>query len=67
MLLDPENTDDYVWADSAYAGECFEDFLNLGGFDSCMPEKASRNPPLSNAAKEHSLVNSASKAYVAHV
>ena len=31
MLLDPENTDDYVWADSAYAGECYENLLNLGG------------------------------------
>ena len=30
MLLDSENTDDYVWADYAYAGECFEDLLNLG-------------------------------------
>ena len=32
MLLDPENTDDYVWADSAYAGELFKDLLNPGGF-----------------------------------
>ena len=31
MLLDPENTDDYVLVSSDYTGECFEDFLNLGG------------------------------------
>ena len=48
MLLDPEHTDDYVWADSAYAGECFENLLNLGGFESCIHEKGSRNHPLSD-------------------
>jgi len=26
-LLDPENQHDYVWADSLYSGECFEDLL----------------------------------------
>jgi len=39
-LLDPENSDTHVWADSAYAGMCFEDLLNLGGFESCVHEKA---------------------------
>ena len=38
MLLDPENTDDYVWSDSAYAGKCIEDLLSLGGFESCIHE-----------------------------
>ena len=42
-LLDPENEHDSVWADSAYSGvktflkvtgECFEDLLSLGGFES---------------------------------
>jgi transposase, IS5 family len=33
-LLDPENEHDYVWADSAYSGECFEDLLSIGGFES---------------------------------
>ena len=32
MLLDPENQDDYVWADSAYSGERFKDLLSLAGF-----------------------------------
>jgi len=39
MLLDPENQDDYVWADSAYSGQCFEDLLSLGGFESRIHEK----------------------------
>jgi transposase, IS5 family len=30
LLLDPENELDYVWADSAYSGECFDDLLSLG-------------------------------------
>jgi hypothetical protein len=30
-LLDPENEHDYVWADSAYSGECFESLLSRGG------------------------------------
>ena len=51
MLLDPENQDDYVWADSAYSGQCFEDLLSLGGFESRIYEKGSRNHPLSDEAK----------------
>lgn len=56
MLLDPENTDDYVWADSAYAGECFEDLLNLGGFESCIHEKGSRNNPHIEATTERKRI-----------
>lgn len=67
MLLDPENTDDYVWADSACAGECFENLLNLGGFESCIHEKGSRNHPLSDAAKERNCIKSAIRACVEHV
>jgi len=67
MLLDPENHDDYVWADSAYAGKCFEDLLSLGGFESRIHEKGSRNYPLSEAAKESNSVRSAIRACVEHV
>jgi len=42
-LLDPENEQDYVWADSAYSGECFEHLLSLGGFEILIHQKASRN------------------------
>ena len=67
ILLNPENTDDYVWADSAYAGERFEDLLDLGGFESCIHEKGSRYHPLSDAAKESNRIKSAIRACVEHV
>jgi transposase, IS5 family len=67
MLLDPENQDDYVWADSAYSGECFENLLSLAGFESRIHEKGSLNHPLSEAAKERNSVKSAIRACVEHV
>ena len=66
-LLDPENEHDYVWADSAYSGECFEDLLNLGGFESLIHEKGARNHPLSDATKELNRVKSSIRAFVEHV
>ena len=42
-VLDPENEHDYVWADSAYSGECFEELFSLGGFESLIHEKGARN------------------------
>ena len=67
MLLDPENQNNYVWADSAYSGECFADLLSLGGFESRIHEKGSRNHPLSETAKERNSVRSAIRAGVEHV
>ena len=66
-LLDPENEHDFVWADSAYSGECFEDLLNLAGFESLIHEKGARNHPLSDAAKELNRVKSSIRACVEHV
>ena len=66
-LLDPENEHDYVWADSAYSGECFENLLSLGGFESLIHEKGARNHPLSDAAKELNRIKSAIRACVEHV
>jgi hypothetical protein len=66
-LLDPENQHDFVWADSAYSGECFEDLLSLGGFESLIHEKGARNHPLTDAAKESNRVKSAIRACVEHV
>jgi transposase, IS5 family len=57
----------YVWADSAYSGECFEELLSLGGFESLIHEKGARNHPLSDAAKELNRVKSAIRACVEHV
>jgi len=66
-LLDPENEQDYVWADSAYSGEDFEELLNLGGFESLIHEKGARNNPLSDAAKKSNRVKSSIRACVEHV
>ena len=67
QLLDPENEHDYVWADSAYSGECFEDLLSFGGFESLIHEKGARNNPLSEASKELNRIKSAIRACVEHV
>ena len=67
MLLDPNHTDDYVWADSAYAVACFEDLLNPGSFETCIHEKGSRSYLLSGAARQRNRVKSAIRACVEHV
>jgi len=41
--------------------------LRLGGFESCIHEKGSRNHPLSDEAKERNSVKSAIRAFVEHV
>lgn len=66
-LLDPENEHNYVWADSAYSGECFEELLSLGGFESLIHEKGARNHPLTDDAKELNRIKSAVRACVEHV
>ncbi len=58
---------DYVWADFAYSGECFEELLSLGGFESLIQEKGVRNHPLGEAAKELNRIKSAIRACVEHV
>ena len=65
--LVPENEQDYAWADSAFSGECFEDLLSLGGFESLIYEKGARNQPLSNAAKELNRVKSSIRDCVEYV
>ena len=67
MLLDPENHDDYVWADSAYSGEHFKDLLSLAGFENRIHEKGSRNHHLSAAATERNSIRSQTRARVEHV
>ena len=61
MLLDPENTDTYDWADPAYAGACFEDLLNLGGLETCIHEKGSRNHPLTAQSSSVIVLNQRSE------
>ena len=67
MLLDPENYDDYVWADSAYSGERFKDLLSLAGFEDRIPEKGTRNHPLSADATERNSIRSQTRVRVEHV
>ncbi len=66
-LLDPENELDYVWADSAYSGECFEELHSLGKFESLIHEKSARKHPLREEAKKLNRINSAIRACVEHV
>jgi hypothetical protein len=47
-VLDPENSDDFIWADSDYAGVKFEELMELAGYESCIHEKGTRNHPLSD-------------------
>jgi IS5 family transposase len=65
-LLDPENTDDIVWGDSAFAGMKFAELLELGGFESNIHEKGSRHHPLCEEAKERNKVRSKIRAKVEH-
>jgi len=67
MLLDPENQDDYICADSAYSGESFKDLLSLAGFENRIHEKGSRNYPLSAAATERNSIRYQIRARVEHV
>jgi IS5 family transposase len=67
QVLDPENRDDFVWADSGYAGARYEDLLEVAGFASRIHEKGSPCHPLSEEAKERNKVRSAVRAKVEHV
>ena len=67
LVLNPVNEDEYVWAESAYSGECFNALLSLGGFEDLIYEKGARNHRLSDAAKELNRLKSQIRAYVEHV
>lgn len=66
QLLDPENSDDFVCADSGYgyAGARFEYLLAVTGFESQIHEKGSRCHPLNEDAKERNKVRSSVRADV---
>ena len=46
---------------------CFEDLLNLGGFESLIHEKGARIHPLSDAAKELNRIKSSIRAFAGHI
>ncbi len=61
MLLDPENTDDYVWADSAYAGKCLEDLLNLGALEITFTKRVAAITRLATKPKSATEINQQSE------
>lgn len=67
QLLDPENRNDFVWADSGYAGARSEDLLEAAGFESRIHEKGSRCHPLSEEIKERNKVRSTVRLRADHV
>ncbi len=66
-LLDANNVDDELWADSAYYAEIPQQSLFLMGFDSRIHERAYRNRPLSEEQKADNTERSKTRAHVEHV
>ncbi|MGD1931854.1 MAG: IS5 family transposase [Leptolyngbyaceae cyanobacterium] len=66
-LLDLENPDDRVCADSAYRSEEIVEVLELMGFEPPINERAYRNRPLSEAQKAANRERSRTRAKVEHV
>ncbi len=66
-LLDPENSCDIVWGDSAFAGRKFDELLELAGYQSNIHEKGSRFNPLDADDKERNKKKSKVRAKVKHV
>ena len=50
-LLDIDNPDERIWADSAYRSEARLEVLGWMGFDPLFNERAYRNSPLSDEQK----------------
>lgn len=66
-LLDGENGESMVWADSAYQSRMVDSFLKDAGYESKIQEKGSRQHPLSDAAKERNRERSKTRSRVEHV
>ena len=66
-ILDIENPDDRIWADSAYRSEDIEWVLEKIGFESEIHERAYRNRPLSEEQKSSNREKSKIRAKVEHV
>ena len=60
-LLDGENEEAMVWADSAYQGRLLESLLEEAGYGSRIQEKGSGQASLSEAAKERGLTYNSAK------
>lgn len=67
QLLDVENQDDEVWADSAYLSAAIAEVLAWMGFISHINERPYRNRPLSEQQKTANRERSRTRAKVEHV
>ena len=66
-MLDPDNTDPGVWADSAYHSAENEQMLELEGYESHIHEKSHRNRPLTKVQKAANRTRSKTRAKVEHI
>ncbi len=66
-ILDEDNEDDEVWADSAYRSALIEWFLALLNWCSQIHERGYRNHPLTQEQKEKNRSKSKIRAKVEHV
>ena len=67
QLLDADNTDDELWADSAYLSIAIVTVLEMMGFESHINERAYRNRPLSEQQIADNRERSRTRAKVEHV
>lgn len=65
-LLDGDNSDDEIWADSAYLSEAIVEVLTWMGFISHINERAYRNRPLSGKQKADNRERSRTRSKVEH-
>ena len=66
-LLDDDNDEDKLWADSAYRSQDIERILEWLKFDSQINERSYRNHPLTTRQKEQNRERSKTRAKVEHV
>jgi len=66
-VLDPDNVDPPVWADSAYRSEATEAALSGAGYESHIGEKGQRNQPLTEEQQAANRVRSKTRAGVEHI
>ena len=66
-VLDPDNADDGVWADSAYDSADIDEALVLEGYENHIHERAYRNRPLSPVQQAANRTRSKIRAKVEHV
>lgn len=66
-LLDPENDDDELWADSAYRSAEIVEILSWMGFICHINERPYRNRPLTDEQKEANRERSKTRVKVEHV